>query len=202
MHNLAFSKRITIVCRCESVQTKPANFYSTIQKCVTCNCRGWNSGPCVLPDLLDACDICFIQEHWLFTEHLSDLNSVNNEFTFVGVSGMDSGILLCGRPYGGCGIIYCKSLFFSYVKTLHTGSNHFCSIKLCDSVGTSFLLIYVYLPTVFQSSSFTDYLNTLGELEGFIDSQSFDHILISGDFNVDFDRGGDNACTTVMEFYG
>ena len=27
----------------------------------------------------------------------------------------------------------------------------------------------------------------------FIDSQSFDHILICGDFNVDFDRGGDNA---------
>ena len=60
------------------------------------NCRGWNSGLCVLPDLLDTCDICFIQEHWLFTEHLSDLNSVNNEFTSFGVSGMDSGILLCG----------------------------------------------------------------------------------------------------------
>ena len=70
--------------------------------------------------------------------------------------------------------------------------NRFCSIKLCDSVGTSFLLICVYLPTDFQSF-FTDYLNTLGELEGFIDSQSFDHILISGDFNVDFDRGGDNV---------
>ena len=96
-----------------------------------------------------------------------------------------------GRPYGGCGILYRKSLS-PYVKTLHTGLNRFCSIKLCDSVGTSFLLICVYLPTDFQSS-FTDYLNTLGELEGFIDSQSFDHIFISGDFNVDFDRGGDNA---------
>ena len=79
-------------------------------------------------DLLDTCDICFIQEHWLFTEHLSDLNSVN-EFTSVGVSGMDSGILLCGRPYGGCGILYCKSLS-PYVKTLHTGSNRLCSITV------------------------------------------------------------------------
>jgi len=56
-------------------------------------------GFCVLPDLLDTCDICLIQEHWLFTKHLSDLNSVNNEFASVGVSGMDSGILLCGHPY-------------------------------------------------------------------------------------------------------
>ena len=99
----------------------------------------WNSGLCVLPDL----------QHWLFTEHLSDLNSVNNKFTSVGVSGMDSGILLCGHPYGGCGILYRKSLS-PYVKTLHTGLNCSCSIKLCDSVGTSFLLICVYLPTDFQ----------------------------------------------------
>ena len=165
---------------------------SIIQKCVTYNCRGWNSRLCVLPDLLDTCDICFIQEHWLFTEHLSDLNSVNNEFTSVGVSVMDSGILLCRHPYGGCGILSRKALS-PYVKTLHTGSNCLCSIKLCDSVGTSFLLVCVYLPTNFQSTSFTDYLNVLGELEGFIDSQSFDRILISGDFNVDFDRSGDNA---------
>ena len=95
---------------------------------------------------------------------------MNNEFTSVGVSCMDSGILLCGHPYGGCGILYRKSLS-PYVKNLHTGSNRFCSIKLCDSVGTSFLLICVYLPTDFKSSSFTDYLNALGELEGFIDSQ-------------------------------
>ena len=89
--------------------------------------------------------------------------------------------------YGGCGIPYRKSLS-PYIKTLHSDSNRLYSIKLCDSVGTSFLLICVYLPTDLHS-----YLNTLGELEGFIDSQSFDHILISGDFNVDSDRGGDNA---------
>ena len=64
---------------------------------------------------------------------------------------------------------------------------------------STFLLICVYLPTDFQPSSFTDYLNALGELEGFIDSQSFDHILISGDFNVDFDRGGDGVIT---QFHG
>jgi len=42
----------------------------------------------------------------------------------------------------------------------------------------------VYLPTDYGTST----LLALGELDGFIDSQSFDHIIIGGDFNVDFNR--------------
>ena len=38
---------------------------------------------------------------------------------------------------------------------------------------------------------FLFYLNALGELEGLL--TPFDHVLLSGDFNVDFDRGRDNA---------
>ena len=33
-------------------------------------------------------------------------------------------------------------------------------------------------------------MNTLGEIEGFVGSQEYDHIVVAGDFNVDFDRGG------------
>ena len=36
-------------------------------------------------------------------------------------------------------------------------------------------------------SAFNEYLNTLGELEGFRESQQ---CILVGDFNVDFDRGG------------
>ena len=74
-----------------------------------------------------------------------------------------SGILLCDYVvllvvfcyvlcvyYGGWRILYRKSLS-PYIETHHTGSNRLCSIKLCDSVGTSFLLICVHLPTDFQS---------------------------------------------------
>ena len=47
-----------------------------------------------------------------------------------------------------------------------------------------------YLPSDNVVSSFSDYLNTLGELEGFIESQHCDSTLVAGDFNVDFDHGG------------
>ena len=40
-------------------------------------------------------------------------------------------------------------------------------------------------------------MNTLGELEGFIESQHCDSTLVAGDFNVDFDRGGPLASLFV-----
>ena len=37
-------------------------------------------------------------------------------------------------------------------------------------------------------SSFSDYLNTLGEIQGVIDANPHSEIFIVGDFNVDFQR--------------
>ena len=41
-------------------------------------------------------------------------------------------------------------------------------------------------------NSHNDFLIALGELEGFIDRHKFDHLLIAGDFNVDFNRESTN----------
>ena len=64
------------------------------------------------------------------------------------------------------------------------------AVKLREFSGSSVLLVSVYLPSDSPVSSFSDYLNTLRELEGFIESQHCDFTLVAGDFNVDFDRGG------------
>ena len=58
------------------------------------------SGQHAVCDLLQSCDVCLIQEHWLLHEQLS-LLSVNNDFLSSGVSGMDSSDLLHGCPFGG-----------------------------------------------------------------------------------------------------
>ena len=58
-----------------------------------------------------------------------------------------------------------------------------------DRCGTTTLLICVYLPhNDGSSASHNEYLIALGELEGFINLYTSDHILIAGDFNVDFYR--------------
>ena len=93
---------------------------------------------------------------------------------------MNSDSLCCGRPYGGCSILYRKSLS-SCITLLQSNSDCFRGIRLCDSSGLSYLLVSV---------SYYDPSCVLGKFEGFIASQGCDVNIIAGDFNVDFDRGG------------
>ncbi len=70
-------------------------------------------------------------------------------------------------------------------------------IKFIDFDDTEPLLINVYLPTDYGSSdSYSEYLLTLGELEGF---QSFDNLAVIGDFNADFAR--DNAVLRLLKSF-
>ena len=125
-------------------------------RCCSFYCRGWNSGFLSLKDLVDSLDLIFVQEHWLQSDHLYRINELIPDFLSVSVSGMDSGSLLCGRPFGGCAILYRKC--FSYCITpLVSCSNRFCAIKI-DPSGLSFLLACVYMPAEYHSSSFADYI--------------------------------------------
>ena len=81
------------------------------------NCRGWNSGVITLNSLIDSYDVCFVQEHWLISNRLHKIHEISSDFLSVGVSGMDDSVLLSGRPYGGCSILYRKSLSSSITRT-------------------------------------------------------------------------------------
>ena len=60
---------------------------------VSFNCRDWYNARSTVADLPVSYDICLIQEHWLFSDHLYQLN-FNPDFLSVGFSGMESSILL------------------------------------------------------------------------------------------------------------
>ena len=133
----------------------------------------------------------------MLQDHLSTLD-ISDDFISIGVSGRDSSDLLAGRPYGGCAILYRKSLSHS-IHRLKCCSERFCAILLDttnpnSSCSSSTLLINVYLPTDYgtldSNNAFTE---TLAELDGFLLSHSYDNIIICGDFNVDFNRGGRNC---------
>ena len=55
------------------------------------------------------------------------------------------------------------------------------------------MCVYIYMPAESHSSTSGEYLNTLGEVEGFIHSMQCDNNIIVGDFNADFDHGGISA---------
>jgi len=105
------------------------------------NCNGLSNGRPIIFDLLQSHDICLIQEHWLFSDHLKQLNSINSDFLSVGVSGMESSVPLQRRPYGGCAILLGKSLIGS-ISLVSTNSKQFCAIGLSDQSGYILLIIY------------------------------------------------------------
>ena len=109
------------------------------------------------PYYIDFFDVCFVQEHWLLSSHLHKIGEISKDFAYVGVCGMDDSFLLAGRPFGGCAILYRNSLS-SCVTPLHSHSNRFCAVKLCDLSGSSVLLISVYMPS---DNTPVNYLNTL-----------------------------------------
>ena len=172
-------------------------------RCCTYNCRGWGSGSNYISILLKAYDLISIQEHWLLPDHLGALN-ISDDFISVGVSGIDTcnSELLVGRPFGGCGILIRKSLS-SNVWRLGNCSKRFCAIILTNPITNySFntLLLSVYLPTDYGTSdSRNSFSESLAELEGFVSSHPYDNLIICGDFNVDFSRGGHN-CSSLTSF--
>ena len=108
---------------------------------VSFNCRGWNSGRYLIHDMSHLFDFCFVQEHWLFDSQLGLLN-FSPHFSSFGVSGMDDSILL-GRSYGGCAILYRKSLA-PFVSHLPFPSKRFCALKVSFN-DVSFLCTYLRL---------------------------------------------------------
>ena len=125
-----------------------------------------------------------IQELWLFTENLS-LLIVNSDFSSFGISGMESTVFSTGRPYGGCGFLIRKSLL-PFTGLITSASKRFCALLLTINCVKT-LVINVYLPTNYGNMDSEQlYRESLAELKGFVDSQSFDNLIIAGDFNVDF----------------
>ena len=64
----------------------------------------------------------------------------------------------------------------------------------------SILIVNVYLPTNYGSDeSTTTFREAIAELEGFLLTQTYDRVVITGDFNVDFAKDGPNR--TILECF-
>ena len=149
---------------------------------VSFNCNGFSNGLSYLPMLLNSFDVIFLQEHWFSVSELGKLNF--DGFITSVISGFDDSVLLQGRPFGGCAILYCQNLVSS-IKQLQTCSRRFCagSINAC---GCICLLINLYLPTDYHSADATErFKDILGEIAGFISSTAHHFVVVGGDWNID-----------------
>ena len=106
------------------------------------------------------------------------------------MSGMDceSG-LLTGRPFGGIGILWKKSISI-FVKTITFDNSRLLGVQITDNQ-EMLVFINVYLP--FQcEDNYEIYVNYLGKLTALAEELATSNIVVLGDFNAAKDTKFEN----------
>ena len=111
-------------------------------KCISWNCKGFNSSIHYALTLLNDCDILCLTETWLRPDELNVIDTVLHDlrdFTFnvFAKSSMnhdDVDGASRGRPYGGMAII-CKQKPGLLFNDMHVDNDRIQALKICDSAG-------------------------------------------------------------------
>ena len=133
------------------------------------NMHRFNNSESYLHNLCSSNDMIFVQEHWLLSSQLHKFDNIHSDFGFYGCSSLDkvcSQGLLCGRPYGGVGVLYRKNLSsnITVVGQHDEGRAIAISLVLENQV---LLLFGVYMPCDDGTAVYRD---RLCDIFGFVDS--------------------------------
>ena len=151
------------------------------------NCRGYNEFKVpFIRQLSSQCSVLCLQEHWLSDTQIANLSSISDDFLCTGVCGFDPSAILTGRPYGGCAVLW-RSCIDASVDIIDTHSRRLCSVKF-KTVDWELLVINVYLPHEGDDAHTEDFFRQLSCIELIISQHPHAHIIVCGDFNVDFAR--------------
>jgi len=154
---------------------------------VSYNCRGFNSTKSqYILTLLSKSNILFLQEHWLSEAQLCLLGNISSNISYTGISGFDNSRILAGRPFGGCAILW-HSNILANVRPLDLNNNRVCAVLVCTE-SVKLLFINVYMPYEDGDDKIDELVSILSVIEDLIETNSDCHIVLGGDFNVDFSR--------------
>jgi hypothetical protein len=103
-----------------------------------------------------------------------------------GSSGFNKDVIISGRPYGGCAILW-RADIEAQVFFVETNNNRICCIRVCNDTN-KLLLINVYMPYESDAAAADEFSSVLADVIAIID-QFDDHcFVLGGDFNVDFTK--------------
>ncbi len=150
------------------------------------NARGIMYSTLFVADLLQTydLDILAVQEHWLFPDHLSFLNSIHPNYKGVAVSDKRLDPYVMNRyGKGGVGLMMKTSLYRT-VQELSIESDRIIGIRVSTSNGIQVFVICVYMPCTKETTS--SYIETLQQLENVCDEYNqIGPVVILGDFNAE-----------------
>ena len=151
----------------------------------TYNCRSVKSSIEEVKFLCGVSDIVFLQETWLTPNEIGVLHSIHPDFNAIGTSAMSEAVqqgMICGRPYGGLGILWRKSLS---VKPVFYDDPRLLAVELNCVNSCTVLLLNVYLPYNADSASFDIYCEYLAKIESICGMHESVYTAAIGDFNAD-----------------
>ena len=131
--------------------------------------------------------IFFLQEHFLLKSNLYKVKSKFQNFDSFCLPAIRTERNECiGRPSGGLGIFWVKTLT-NFVKIIkHPDSNRVQGIEIFKK----YVFINVYFPTDPKTDNFDDFelLKCLEDINWYYDNMPNHNFIIGGDFNVDLSR--------------
>ena len=163
-------------------------------KFLTFNSTGLGPGkPEFIRDALTSLniDIALFQETWLLPGTLKRLSDISDHYSSYGISSVDNNDILSGRPYGGLGILWHKSLAHK-VKICplrDSKSKRLCAVEF-NMDNELLLVLNAYLPNDnFQKHNVSDdFLSVCDEIEVILNQHCNHNVIVGGDLNIDFDR--------------
>jgi exonuclease III len=139
-----------------------------------------------IQQLLSQCSVLCLQEHWLSDTQIANLASISDNFLCTGVCGFDPSAILTGRPYGGCAVLW-RSSIDATVDIIDTPSRRLCSVKF-KTVDWELHVINVHLSHEGDDAHTEDFFRQLASIKLIINQYPHAHVIVCGDFNVDFAR--------------
>lgn len=142
-------------------------------------------------------DLLMLQETWLLSSQINSLSSLHPDYMAHGVSGMcDRTELISGRPYGGVGILWHRSLA-AHVKPVGCNNKRLCAVTMTLGY-LKLLLVNVYLPcdNHLQMTVEPEYQDALDDILCMWLESDANTLIVGGDFNTDPRRH--NAHTAAL----
>ena len=146
------------------------------------NCKGVKSSlEFVSTELCNKYDIIALQELWILPNETELCNTIHPYFESFSTSSVEveSGIL-SGRPYGGMGLLWRKTLD-PFVKPVSFHDNRLVGL-IIDINNVKTLIINVYMPTQ-CSENLNEFNSMLGKILSIREINDCESVCVLGDFN-------------------
>jgi len=99
-------------------------------------------------------------------KQLGELGLIKENVSYTGSSWFDNSVILKGRPYGGCTILW-KSTILANVVPLYVNSRRICAVRVYSS-NWKLLLVNVYMPYENDSVSTEEFAQLLSVFDDII----------------------------------